>query len=207
MSLKLQNQGIKLGQNCQIEFCSFQLMEGIPSISWQYFDMSEAFRLLAFGFNWCCVHHIIGRNKKIMCILFPLHLDNFQRTRLRLIYLWPSLSIRYISLYIPFGHVGGWLRYGMELQRYLTADFDLVSLCCCCNSNEIQVLWLLSSNLNRLRKLYRLCPAIDPAWNLPPLPPCHHPSAKKLWTELQYMGVSIERLGWLGCWRHGGCSP
>ena len=53
MDIKRQNQSIKLGQNCQIKFCSFQLMEGNPSIRWQYFHRLEAFHLLAFGYN-CC---------------------------------------------------------------------------------------------------------------------------------------------------------
>ena len=35
MDMKHQNQGIKLDQNHHIKFCSFQLMEGNPSISWQ----------------------------------------------------------------------------------------------------------------------------------------------------------------------------
>ena len=52
MDIKHQNQGVKLGQNHQIKFCSFQLMEGNPSISWQYFHRLEAFHLLAFGYNW-----------------------------------------------------------------------------------------------------------------------------------------------------------
>ena len=51
MDIKHQNQGEKLGQNRQIKFRSFQLMEGNPSISWQYFHRLEAFHLLAFGYN------------------------------------------------------------------------------------------------------------------------------------------------------------
>ena len=50
--IKRQNQGIKLGQNRQIKFRSFQLMEASTSISWQYFHKLEAFLLLAFGYNW-----------------------------------------------------------------------------------------------------------------------------------------------------------
>ena len=52
MDIKHQNQGVKLGQNHQIKFCSFQLMEGNPSISWYYFHRLEAFHLLAVGYNW-----------------------------------------------------------------------------------------------------------------------------------------------------------
>ena len=51
MDIKHQNQGENLGQNRQIKFCSFQLMEGNPSISWQYFHRLEDFHLLAFGYN------------------------------------------------------------------------------------------------------------------------------------------------------------
>ena len=51
MDIKRQNQGSNLGQNCQKKFCSFQLMEGNPSISWQYFHRLESFHLLAFGYN------------------------------------------------------------------------------------------------------------------------------------------------------------
>ena len=52
MDMKHQNQGIKLDQNHHIKFCSFQLMEGNPSISWHYFHRLEAFHLLSFGYNW-----------------------------------------------------------------------------------------------------------------------------------------------------------
>ena len=52
MDIKHQNQGKKLGQNRQIKFRSFQLMEGNPSISWQYFHRLEAFQLLVtYGYN------------------------------------------------------------------------------------------------------------------------------------------------------------
>ena len=52
MGIKHQNQGNISGQNCPKKFCSFQLMEGNPSISWKYFHRLEAFHLLAFGYNW-----------------------------------------------------------------------------------------------------------------------------------------------------------
>ena len=50
MDMKRQYQGIKLCQNHQIKCRSFQLMEGNPSISFQYFHRLGAFHLLAFGY-------------------------------------------------------------------------------------------------------------------------------------------------------------
>ena len=52
MEIQHQNQGMESAQNDQIEICSLQLMEGNPSISWQYFHRLEVFHLLAFGYNW-----------------------------------------------------------------------------------------------------------------------------------------------------------
>ena len=43
--------GYQFGSKLSKKFCSFQLMEGNPSISWQYFHRLEAFHLLAFGYN------------------------------------------------------------------------------------------------------------------------------------------------------------
>ena len=68
MDIKHQNQGEKLGQNCQIKFRSFQLLEGNPSISRQYFHRLEAFHLLAFGYN--CYSRSIPHLRNVILFLF-----------------------------------------------------------------------------------------------------------------------------------------
>ena len=79
MDIKHQNQGVKLGQNHQIKFCSFQLMEGNPSISWQYFHRLEAFHLLAFGYNWHVQYRIsllgiiLDTKGTLSCLINWLH--------------------------------------------------------------------------------------------------------------------------------------
>ena len=52
---KLQNKNKNNRTNCQKKKNhSFQLLEGNPSITWQYFHRLEAFHLLEFGYNWHC---------------------------------------------------------------------------------------------------------------------------------------------------------
>ena len=107
MDIKHQTQGIKLGQNCQIKFCFFQLMEGNPSSSWQYFQRLEAFHLLAVGYN--CYVATVSALFYSECSIFKTGMN---------------MSVMLTNLFLLFQFT--WLQYtGLQFSIHDCKEFGL----------------------------------------------------------------------------------
>ena len=89
----------QLSQKC----CSFQLMEGNPSISWQYFHRWEAFHLLAFGYNWFRLPEFVYAMPTTIKSLSMLQLDVLWKSNQSnsLVHLCPYAYSIYWSIILP----------------------------------------------------------------------------------------------------------